>query len=130
MVMYQTYYAAATQRLHKRLDLNRNAETLLRTYDDFKLGKSDRDALGRMVRGSPGNRRAIADTIDHLAETIVKRPEDADACLKLIHIYTEILKIAGMFFLLFPLSYHALNFSTFYFVPFMVSTLAKSPIVT
>ena len=98
MVMYQTYYAAATQRLHKRLDLNRNAEALLRAHDEFKLGKSDRDTLGRMVRGSPGNRRAIADTIDQLAEAIVKHPEDSANCLKLIHIYTEILKIAGTLF--------------------------------
>ncbi|KAH8889382.1 hypothetical protein GQ53DRAFT_652752 [Thozetella sp. PMI_491] len=92
--MEQTFYAAQTQLLHDRLGLGKNAKILLKAHDDFKLGRLDRDGLGRLVRLSSNYRDALLDMIKAAAEIMATKHKEAKYCLGIINSCTEILKIA------------------------------------
>lgn len=90
-----TYHAQQSLMLHKRYNLSVNAKALLRSHDDWKLGRIDQDELGRMVRMSPNMRQAIIDTITKVNNVMKKKPEESKMCIDIIQACTEIMTALG-----------------------------------
>ncbi|KAK0722778.1 hypothetical protein B0T26DRAFT_674441 [Lasiosphaeria miniovina] len=89
-----TFYAQQMLGLHGRYGLTDNAKTLLRAYDDWKIGRIDQDELGRIVRMSTNMRAAITDTITKCAAAMRSRPAEIRNCVDIIQACTDILGLA------------------------------------
>lgn len=90
-----TFYAHQTLNLHARYNLSDNAKKLLRAHDEWRMGSLGQEELGRRVRMSVDNRKAITDTITKCAATMRKKPADTKNCIDIIQACTEILDAAG-----------------------------------
>ena len=92
----KSFYIQRLKCLHTRYKLSENAVRLLQALDDHHTGAAEDEALGRLVRLSPSNRRAVTDTIAKCAAIIQKQPHELKDCVALIENCTEILAHAGM----------------------------------
>ncbi|KAF4817097.1 hypothetical protein CGCSCA5_v006115 [Colletotrichum siamense] len=89
------WYFLAMEKVPQKYGLSKNAQQLLQYLDDVKAKMMDEYELGRMVRMSNENRKAITDTIRKVALLMQKQPKEQKNCIKLIEMCTEILDIAN-----------------------------------
>lgn len=89
------WYFLAMEKVPQKYGLSKNAQQLLQYLDDVKAKMMDEYELGRMVRMSNENRKAITDTIRKVALLMQKQPKEQKNCIKLIEMCTEILDIAS-----------------------------------
>lgn len=91
----KAFYVQKTKRLHSRYSLSVNAVLLLKALDDFTVGIIDHAELGRIVRMSKNNRKAVTEIITKCAAVMEKQPGEMKDCIALIQNCTEILTVAG-----------------------------------
>lgn len=89
-------YTVQLKNLHKRYKLSQNILSLFKALDEHRSG-FDSEALGRLMRMSPGKRKACTDTISQLAKVMQKNqdPSTVAECTELIQNCTEILALAS-----------------------------------
>lgn len=95
-------YMIRMKNLHNRYSLPSSAMTLFGALGEQQRGY-DPDALGRLMRMSPGMRKACTDTISQLA-MVMQRNQDSSTiaeCTELIKCCTEMLALASKFQLKF-----------------------------
>ncbi|EFX00472.1 hypothetical protein CMQ_7474 [Grosmannia clavigera kw1407] len=90
------FYVQKTKRLHSRYSLSGNAVLLLKALDDFHVGIIDHAELGRIVRMSRNNRKAVTEIITKCAAVMEKQPGEMKDCIALIQNCTEILGVAAL----------------------------------
>jgi hypothetical protein len=76
-------------------NINKNAQNMLRSHDEWKLGHIDECELGRRVRMSRENRAAVIQTMVKIASIMQKKPEESKYVLNIIEMCGQILSIAG-----------------------------------
>ncbi|KAL0930816.1 uncharacterized protein CTRU02_213551 [Colletotrichum truncatum] len=89
------WYIIAMSNIPTKYGLSTNAKQLLQYLDDCKANYMDEAELGRKVRLSLENRKAITDTIRKVASLMQEKPKETQYCLQLIEMCTEILDIAN-----------------------------------
>lgn len=89
-------YTVQLKNLHKQYKLSQSVMSLFKALDEHRRG-FDPDALGRLMRMSPGMRKACTDTISQLAKVMQKKqdPSTVAECTELIQNCTEILALAS-----------------------------------
>lgn len=89
-------YTIQLKNLHKRYKLSQSILNLFRALDDHRSG-SDPEALGRLMRMSPGKRKACTDTIAQLARVMQKKQEPSTVaeCTEIIQNCAELLALAS-----------------------------------
>ncbi|KAF3021564.1 hypothetical protein E8E14_013230 [Neopestalotiopsis sp. 37M] len=75
-------------------NINKNAQNMLRSHDEWKLGHIDECELGRRVRMSRENRAAVIQTMVKIASIMQKKPEESKYVLNIIEMCGQILSIA------------------------------------
>lgn len=90
-------YSIQIRNWHKRYKLSETVMGLFKTLGEHNRGVGDPGALGRLMRMSPGMRKALTDTISQLAKTMHKKadPFTLSECTELIQGCTEILSFAS-----------------------------------
>lgn len=90
------YYTIQLKNLHKRYKLTQSVLNLFKALDDYRSG-IDPDALPRLIRISPGMRKACTDTISQLAKVMQNKQDSSSVadCTELIQNCTEILALAS-----------------------------------
>lgn len=89
-------YTIQLKNLHKRYKLSQSVLNLFKALDEHRSGY-DPDTLSRLMRMSPGMRKACTDTISQLAKVMQKKkdPSTVTECTELIQNCTEILALAS-----------------------------------
>lgn len=89
-------YIIRLKNLHNRYKLSQTVMGLFRALGEHRRGY-DPDALGRLMRMSPGMRKACTDTISQLAKAMQKdlSPSTIAECTELIQNCTDMLAMAS-----------------------------------
>lgn len=93
----KSFYIAKMMNIPARFGLSQNAQRLLRDLDSYHMGHISEGEMGKIVRLSVNNRKAITETIARCAGIMEKKPDDLKFCVSIIQSCTEILSIAGMY---------------------------------
>ncbi|ETS80511.1 hypothetical protein PFICI_08040 [Pestalotiopsis fici W106-1] len=89
-----TYYELRMLNKMSEYTINKNAQNMLRSHDEWKSGIIDESELGRRVRMSRENRAAVIQTMVKIASIMQKKPEESKYVLNIIEMCGEIVSIA------------------------------------
>lgn len=105
-------YTIRLRNLHKRYKLSQTVMGLFKALGEHRRGY-DPDALGRLMRMSPGMRKACTDTISQLAKVMQNDQSHSTVaeCTELIQNCTEMLALASKLACLYCSPYHAQSLS-------------------
>lgn len=89
-------YTIQVKNLHKRYKLSQSVLNLFKALDEHRSGYEP-DTLSKLMRMSPGMRKACTDTISQLAKVMQKKkdPSTVTECTEIIQNCTEILALAS-----------------------------------
>ncbi|CAJ2506199.1 Uu.00g003290.m01.CDS01 [Anthostomella pinea] len=89
-----TFYEQRMFNLFERYGISKNAQNMLKQYEDFMTARVDEAAVGRLIRLSPNNRAALTTTMGKCAKMAGKEPGELKHCLAIIDSCVKMLQIA------------------------------------
>ncbi|KAI0024846.1 hypothetical protein F4780DRAFT_768539 [Xylariomycetidae sp. FL0641] len=89
-----TYYEQRMLNLYDRWGISRNAQCMLRVYEDYQTSKVDAEHIGRLVRMSDKNRNALTNTMMKCARVMKDHPSETKHAFTMIMSCCEMIKFA------------------------------------